>query len=221
VTTANGVSATAATTTTSTALTFSLGAITPSTVNGLALNVNSDTSNVSIGTGALGYMVSTQTVAIGAGAGDPPKTGGTITNDVFIGYHSAFNNNLTTGANQNTFIGDFSGQNLSSGANNILLGYAAGKYITTNSNSFYVNNIDQTNTAGDKAYSLLYGNFAGVAATTTGQFLQVNGTLKINAGQTFPSCLEMNDSVNSSTVEYIYTISGTLTATTTKPSFCN
>jgi hypothetical protein len=57
------------------------------------------------------------------------------------------------------------------------LGYSAGRYTTSTGNEFFVNNIDQSTYANDKAYSLLYGNFAGSAATTTGQFLTVNGNL--------------------------------------------
>lgn len=62
------------------------------------------------------------------------------------------------------------------GSNNVAFGACAGGY-ETGSNSFYVNNVDQVNTAGDKAYSLLYGTFAGAAGSLVGQQLTVNGTL--------------------------------------------
>jgi hypothetical protein len=64
------------------------------------------------------------------------------------------------------------------GSTNVALGSNAGRY-ETGSNSFYLNNIDQTNLAGDKNYSLLYGTFSGVAGSTTGQQLVINGNVGI------------------------------------------
>lgn len=57
--------------------------------------------------------------------------------------------------------------------------------------------------------------FSMVSNATSGTFRIGNGSV---ASQ---SCLEMNDSVNTSTIEYIFTVSGVLSATTTKPAFCN
>jgi hypothetical protein len=68
------------------------------------------------------------------------------------------------------------------GSSNVALGYFAGKY-ETGSNAFYINNIDQVNTAGDKAYSLLYGTFSGTAGSITGQKLTVNALLNINIAE--------------------------------------
>src|SRR3990167_2221174 len=87
-----------------------------------------------------------------------------------------------TGSN-NTAVGYKAGVS-SIGSGNLLIGNFAGAYETS-SNTFYVNNIDQSNTANDKAYSLLYGKFAGVSATTTGQPLIINGNVGI--GTTAPS----------------------------------
>ena len=62
------------------------------------------------------------------------------------------------------------------GNGNVMIGNAAG-YNLTSSNLFDIGNVQQSSAANDQNYSLLYGNFAGVAATTTGQFLDVNGHL--------------------------------------------
>jgi hypothetical protein len=78
------------------------------------------------------------------------------------------------------------------GSGNVALGYYAGRY-ETGSNAFYVNNQDRTDSAGDKAKSLLYGVFAadpadqkltinanvGIGTASPGATLDVNGTAKI------------------------------------------
>lgn len=63
-----------------------------------------------------------------------------------------------------------------SGSRNVALGYYSGNY-ETGSNAFYINNQDRTNTAGDKALSLLYGTFNTTAATQT---LAINATLAVS-----------------------------------------
>jgi hypothetical protein len=69
------------------------------------------------------------------------------------------------------------------------------------------------------------GNFGSTTSTvltvtrTTGEFAFSQGSSLWGAASN-PICIEGYDSVNSSTKEYIYTASGALTATTTKPSFC-
>jgi hypothetical protein len=79
----------------------------------------------------------------------------------------------TTG-DYNTACGSFALQSNVMGNGNTAFGFSAGRY-ETGSNAFYVNNVDQATTAGDKAYSLLYGTFSGVAGSTAGQSLTVNG----------------------------------------------
>lgn len=63
------------------------------------------------------------------------------------------------------------------GSNNIGIGNYAGAY-ETGSDSFYLDNRDRTDTAGDKAKALLYGTFADDPA---------NQTLKVNAALTATS----------------------------------
>jgi len=63
-----------------------------------------------------------------------------------------------------------------SGSGNVALGSNGGRY-ELGSNAFYVTNVNQSNTANDQAYSLLYGKFSGIAASVTGQFLTINGAV--------------------------------------------
>lgn len=92
------------------------------------------------------------------------------------GYYSLYNNN---GYN-NTADGYYSLFNNSTGIGNVALGSYAGSDSTNASNSFFVGNVQQSSAANDQNYSLLYGNFAGSAGTTGGQFLQVNGNFTVN-----------------------------------------
>jgi len=92
----------------------------------------------------------------------------TAANNTSIGFQALYSA-VTTGTN--TAVGS-NALYATTGAGNVALGYFAGKYETA-SNSFYVDNQDRTDTAGDKAKALLYGIFDATAA---------NQTLKINAG---------------------------------------
>ncbi len=225
----------------------------PSTLSGGSANVyvgddigQSDGSNSYDNSAVGSYAFNSNTAgsansAIGANALTSNTTG---INNSAMGYDALFAN--TTGSNNSAMGGDALGAN-TTGSNNVSLGYGAGSRDATDSNVFYVNNIRESNVANDQAYSLLYGNFSGVAGSLTGQQLTVNGnlytngnvgvgttttpaaqlqvvassTLRIGVPSTaYMGCIEMYDSVNSSTLEYIYTTSGTLAATTTKPTFC-
>jgi hypothetical protein len=149
VTTANGVSGSVATQTTTPAITLTLGDITPTSVNGA--NIKSVNGNVCVGLNNNSTACSsskTNNTIIGSSAGIN-----------ITGQYSAIVGALAGGT------GNISGS--------VAIGRNAGSYETT-SNSFYINNVNQVNTAGDKAYSLLYGNFAGSAGTTAGQFLTIN-----------------------------------------------
>ena len=173
---------------------------------------------------AIGYQAmfnsttGSRNFALGASTLSYIKTGN---DNIALGYNTLSGYSGTGSAlSDNVAIGNNSFANNINGSSNVGLGYYAGAYATT-SNNFYVGNINQSTAANDQNYSLLYGNFAGVAATTTGQFVNVGGTLKIAAGAAIPSCLEMNDQASSSVVDYVYFSSQVMVATTTKPSFCN
>jgi hypothetical protein len=96
-----------------------------------------------------------------------------------FGYKAA--TNVLSGSN-NTCIGVLCLQ-ATNGSGNVALGYNAG-YNSTASNSFFVNNVNESSETNDKAFSLLYGVFSGSAASLTGQQLTVNGLLGI--GTTTP-----------------------------------
>ena len=132
------------------------------------------------------------TVAIGVGV---PAATGAPYYFVGIGHNAAHNMtasvsfstivgasagySITTGV-RNTLLGAYAGYSIAtSGSRNVMIGQSAGRYETA-SDSFYVNNIDQSTSAQDKAYSLLYGKFSGSAASLTGQYLRINGSLGIN-----------------------------------------
>ena len=91
----------------------------------------------------------------------------------------------------NTGVGYRVLDNTGTGSGNVAIGAYAGLYETS-SNAFYVNNQDRTNTAGDKAGSLLYGTFNATASSQT---------LAINAATTIPYELRINStlSLNGST----------------------
>lgn len=76
---------------------------------------------------------------------------------------------LTTGSN-NTGIGMYALTFNVTGSGNIALGHMAGRY-ETGSDKFYVDNQDNTNTAGDVAHSIIYGT---MNATATSQHLRFN-----------------------------------------------
>ena len=80
----------------------------------------------------------------------------------------------------NTYLGYGSGANNQTGNGNVYIGYYSGVNTVTNSNEFYLNNVQQTTYANDKAYSLVYGNFAGSAGSITNAYFQVNGNLMAN-----------------------------------------
>lgn len=83
-----------------------------------------------------------------------------------------------TGGDYNTAVGLSALGTQISGNSNVALGYYSGNY-ETGSNAFYINNQDRTNTAGDKASSLMYGTFN---ATASSQTLKVNAALTVNGG---------------------------------------
>lgn len=83
---------------------------------------------------------------------------------------------VTTGSN-GTAVGAYAGI-AAIGGGNVMLGQSAGRY-ETGSNSFYVDNQNRTDTAGDKAGALLYGTFS---ATPASQTLVVNAKLTATYG---------------------------------------
>jgi hypothetical protein len=137
--------------------------------------------NIAVGSYALRNSLASENVAVGKSALQETVNG---SRNVAIGVQSLYlgtdgARNVAAGYGalrnnaglDNVGIGYETGQNNASGNGNVFLGKMAGAY-ETGSNSFYLNNADRTNTAGDKANSLLYGVFAAAPA---------NQTLTINA----------------------------------------
>jgi len=127
-------------------------------------------SNVAIGYLSLFTPTSADNnVAIGQEALYSDTSG---TKNVAIGYHSLRTNTI---GNNNIALGYASLFGIATGNNNIGIGHYAGRY-ETGSNSFYVNNQNRTNIAGDKSLSLLYGVMAAAAAD---QDLTINADVGI------------------------------------------
>jgi len=152
-------------------------------------------SNVAIGQACMeGNTDGTANTAVGTDALIANREG---SSNIAVGYQSMFFNksgSVNVAIGMNSMRSDTSGsQNLAigynslysniSGDSNVAIGTGAGKY-ETGSNAFYLSNVEQTNTANDKAYSLLYGKFSGVAGSNANQFLTVNG--KVGIGTTAP-----------------------------------
>lgn len=139
--------------------------------------------NSGFGVNALSSLISgTSDNAFGVGALGL-TTGGDYNNA--FGYNALAVN--TTGS-RNVALGHQALLSSTTGDANVALGYAAGSNAA-GSNELYLGNVSQVSLADDKAYSLLYGTFAGSAGTSVGQMLQVNGTLNtpiIGNGVTAP-----------------------------------
>lgn len=112
-------------------------------------------------------------------------------------YVAAFN----TIGSSNTALG-YHSLYVSTGSGNVALGAYAGNY-ETGSNAFYVNNQDRTNTAGDKASSLMYGTFN---ATASSQTLQINAATTVSYQLRINSTLSLNGSTGTS--GYVLTSNG-------------
>jgi len=197
VTTANGVSGSVATSTTTPAITLTLGDITPTTVNNLTISRG---NNAIGGNTALGEAV---LAGANSGAGSNTAVGNAALNantsgasNTAIGVNTLLLN--TTGAqntalgmyalqaatvNNNTGVGYQSLVNNSTGSGNVAIGAFSGKY-ETNSNRFYVDNQDRTDTTGDTTKALLYGTFN---ATASSQTLLTNSAFEATYGMNIPT----------------------------------
>lgn len=228
VTTANGVSGSVATSTTTPAISITLGDITPSKVNNLLVwqGLGNNTETVAVGQFALDSVTSgVSNTAFGRSALTANTTGH---QNVALGYGTLVSN--VSGSN-NTAVG-LSSLALSTGSGNVALGFASGLY-ETGSNAFYVDNQDRTDTAGDKAKALLYGTFNATASSQTlktnaafeatygmniptGQTYKING-VPISTGsgitRTITSIAAPTTAGSTASVDYVYLVSGTTTLT--------
>jgi hypothetical protein len=147
----------------SNALTVATTANNQTAIGYLALRASNGADNTAVGSTAL------QNTSSGSG-------------NVAMGFQALTAN--TTGSS-NTAIGRHALITNSTGSNITALGNHAGAY-ETGSNALYIDAIDRTNTAGDKAGALLYGTFN---ATPSSQ------TLAINAAVTLPYTLGVTGAV--------------------------
>ncbi len=125
--------------------------------------------NSAIGSGALSdNTTGSNNVAIGFTALNDSLTG---SGNIAIGYQTLYS--IQT-VDNNVGVGN-EALRQAVGAANVAIGNFAGAY-ELGGNAFYINNQDRTDTAGDKAGSLLYGTFD---ATPGNQTLRINATLTV------------------------------------------
>lgn len=133
-------------------------------------HVTSGTSNVGVGRYSLNAVVGGDS-NVAVGTLSLYRVVGGVAN-TSIGHQSM---QWLVSGNFNTAIG-YGALGAALGSGNVAIGFNAGLY-ETGSNAFYVNNQDRTNTAGDKAGSLLYGTFN---ATPANQTLTINAQVGFN-----------------------------------------
>jgi hypothetical protein len=161
--------------------------------------------NVAIGTSALtsattannqvavGYQVlrlsnSADNTGVGSTALQSNTSG---SGNVAMGFQTLTNN---TSGSSNTALGRHALITNSTGSNLTALGNHAGAY-ETGSNALYIDAIDRTNTAGDKAGALLYGTFN---ATPSNQTLKINGQLTLPYQTDFNAAIALTGSAGTS-----------------------
>ena len=162
-----------------------------------ALTTTTTANNqTAVGYQALRLSTASDNTAVGSTALQNNTTG---SGNVAVGFQALYAN--TTGAS-NTAIGRHALITNSTGTNLTALGNHAGAY-ETGSNALYIDAIDRTNTAGDKAGALLYGTFN---ATPSSQTLTINGQV------TLPYQLNVNSTIalggSTGTAGYVLTSNG-------------
>jgi hypothetical protein len=130
----------------------------------------SGTSNSAFGSQCLDSLT---TGSINSGFGD--GTLGALDNGFFNSAFGAGALSTLVSGNYNTAFGAAAG-GATLGSGNVFLGFFAGRY-ETGSNSFYLDNQNRSNTAGDKAGALLYGTFDPTPANQT---MTINGKVGFN-----------------------------------------
>ena len=114
----------------------------------------------------------------------------------YAGFYIAGSNNTTIG---------YACLLNTTGSGSVGVGYCAGQY-ETDSNAFYVDNQDRTNTAGDKAGALLYGTFNAAPASQT---------LAINAATTVKGSITLTQPVSTTGSPTAFTVTGAAHTTLT------
>lgn len=163
--------------------------------SGLAAN-QSGNNNTALGYLALRFITASDSnTAVGENALASATSGDYNT---VVGSGAMFSN---ISGSRNVAVGKDAGYN-ATGLGNVFLGYFAGKY-ETGAASFYVDAIDRTNTAGDKAGALLYGTFNATAASQTLAINAAVTTLGRTTGAGFTS--SAGDIINAATAAFTWT----------------
>lgn len=170
-----------------------LGTFNDLKIDGINLNLGlgylthqstSGTYNIALGYLAQRFLTTgTYCVAIGSTSNYFNQTGTSVT---AIGYNAAkgASGNSHSGG---TYIGYSSGSAITTGVNNIAIGFASGAYSTSQSYELFINSIDRSNRAGDIAGSIIYGVQNATAASQT---------LTLNAAVTAVYGLSVGDGYN-------------------------
>ena len=153
-------------------------------------------NQTAVGYQALRLSTASDNTAVGSTALQTNSTG---SGNTAMGFQALTAN--TTGGS-NTAIGKHALITNSTGSNITALGNHAGAY-ETGSNALYIDAIDRTNTAGDKAGALLYGTFS---ATPSSQTLTINGAVTIPYPFRIDSTLSLSGSTG--TAGYVLTSNG-------------
>ena len=169
-----------------------LGTFNDLKIDGINLNLGlgylthqstSGTYNIALGYLAQRFLTTgTYCVAIGSTSNYFNQTGTSVT---AIGYNAAkgASGNSHSGG---TYIGYSSGSAITTGVNNIAIGFASGAYSTSQSYELFINSIDRSNRAGDIAGSIIYGVQAAAPEDQTLTFnasVAIGGAASLGGGK--------------------------------------
>ena len=169
-----------------------LGTFNDLKIDGINLNLGlgylthqstSGTYNIALGYLAQRFLTTgTYCVAIGSTSNYFNQTGTSVT---AIGYNAAkgASGNSHSGG---TYIGYSSGSAITTGVNNIAIGFASGAYSTSQSYELFINSIDRSNRAGDIAKSIIYGVQAAAPENQTLTFnasVAIGGAASLGGGK--------------------------------------
>ena len=177
VTTANGVSGTVATNTTTPAISLTLGAITPTSTNGVIINnrvgANSDGNNIWIGNGGTSSIGQVGSTVFGSyNVTHGYNSGLALTQGYYNALYGGGSGAAMTSGYSNTGIGQAALPGITTGNNNIGLGWSAG-YLTTgsasvqtNTNSIYIGNSTMPSVNGNTNEVVIGHNAGGNGSNT-------------------------------------------------------